>query len=196
MLVNSKKTFGNFLKNIVGKKIYSKQEMKMVASVASLAKMVKTLIDTNILDSNGHVTDKSEGVILEIQDKMKNEDLTVRMPNPQVELIQQSTYQQFIQNINMELKQILVPFKQQVVRQSLSVKQIYDPNGFVKFIMWLHTIFYGFGGICGIFSGDFIAGTIVFAAGLMMCPKVNNTMKFWPRFGLMLLLLMISAFSM
>jgi len=80
MLVNSKKTFGNFIKNIVGKKIYTRQEMQMVASVASLAKMVKTIIDTNILDNNGNVTDESERVILEIQDKMNTEDLTVRMP--------------------------------------------------------------------------------------------------------------------
>ena len=101
MLVNSKKTIGNFFRNISGKKIYNRQEMQMVASAAALAKMVKTIIDTNILDSNGHVTDESERVILEIQDKMENEDLAVRMPEtptPQAQSIQKNTYQQPIQN--------------------------------------------------------------------------------------------------
>lgn len=62
--------------------------------------------------------------------------------------------------------------------------------------MWLHTIFYGFYGICVVFVGSFIGGAILFAAGLMMCPKVNKTMKFWPRLGLMLLLIVISTFFM
>lgn len=80
MLVNSKKTFGNFFRNMIGKKIYSRQEIQMLASTASLAKMVKTIIDTNILDNSGYVTDESERVILAIRDKMENEDLTIRMP--------------------------------------------------------------------------------------------------------------------
>ena len=197
MLVNSKKTFGNFFRNIAGKKIYTRQEMQMVASAASLAKMVKTIIDTNILDGNGHVTDESEKVILEIQDKMENEDLTVRMsetPTPQVQSIQQNTYQQPTQNTYTQQKQIPTQAQQQVVKQSSIGKPIYSPNGFVKFIMWSHTVFYCLGGVGIILAGAFIAGAILFAAGLMMCPKVNNTMKFWPRFGLMLLLMVISAF--
>lgn len=197
MLVNSKKTIGNFFKNIAGKKIYTRQEMQMVASAASLAKMVKTIIDTNILDSNGHVTDESERVILEIQDKMENEDLAVRMPEtptPQAQSIQKNTYQQPIQNTYTQQQQIPTQTQQQVVKQSSIGKPIYNPNGFVKFIMWSHTVFYCLGGMGIIFDGAFIAGAILFAAGLMMCPKVNNTMKFWPRFGLMLLLIVISAF--
>lgn len=79
MLVNSKRTFANFFNNLFGKKIYTREEMQMVASVAAVAKMVKTIIDTNILDANGQVTEESEKVILAIQDKMNNEDLTVKM---------------------------------------------------------------------------------------------------------------------
>ena len=197
MLVNSKKTIGNFFKNIAGKKIYTRQEMQMVASAASLAKMVKTIIDTNILDSNGHVTDESERVILEIQDKMENEDLAVRMPEtptPQAQSIHKNTYQQPIQNTYTQQQQIPTQTQQQVVKQSSFGKPIYNPNGFVKFIMWSHTVFYCLGGMGIIFDGAFIAGAILFAAGLMMCPKVNNTLIFWPRFGLMLLLIVISAF--
>jgi hypothetical protein len=78
MLVNSKKTFGNFIKNITGKKIYTRQEMEMVASTAALAKMLKTILDTNILDNNGQVTDESERVILAVQDKMNSGELSVK----------------------------------------------------------------------------------------------------------------------
>ncbi len=209
MLVNSKKTFGNFLKNMTGKKIYTRQEMQMVASVASLAKMVKTIIDTNILDNNGHVTDESERVILAIQDKMENEDLTVKMPEPEVQQVSyqqpmQNAYQQPVQNVYQQPVQSTYTQSQQMATQpsqqakitsaSNSVKPIYNPNGFVKFIMWLHTLFYGFCGICVVVAGSFIGGTVLFAAGLMMCPKVNKTMKFWSRFGLMILLIIISCF--
>lgn len=206
MLVNSKKTFGNFFKNIAGRKIYTRQEMQMVASAAALAKMVKTIIDTNILDNNGHVTDESERVILAIQDKMENEDLTVRMPPPQnmsMSQMPQTVYQQPTQEVYVQQQtpvqlqqQVPVQTQQRVANSPSIGKSTYNPNGFVKFVMWLHTIFYGFCGICVVFAGSFIGGVILFAAGLMMCPKVNKTMKFWPRFGLMLLLIVISVFFM
>ena len=70
---------------------------------------------------------------------------------------------------------------------------IYNPNGFIKFIMWAHTVFYAILGVLLVICGSFICGAIWFAAGLMMCPKVNVTMKFWPRFGLMILLLVIGC---
>lgn len=200
MLVNSKKSFGNFFRNIVGKKIYTRQEMKMVASVAALAKMVKTIIDTNILDNKGHVTDESERVIFEIQDKMENEDLTVRMPDLKN---QQQIYYQQSNNVYQHPVQVRpVQSQQQISIQNQiqnrnnsinSIKPIYNPNGFVKFIMWGHTIFYGLGGVGIILDGSFVSGAILFAAGLMICPKVNNTMRFWPRFGLMILLICVSA---
>ena len=79
-LVNSKKNIGNFIKNVAGKKIYSREEMAMIASVASLAKMVKTLIDTNILDQDGNVTPESKRIVLAIQDKLTNDPPIVKMP--------------------------------------------------------------------------------------------------------------------
>ena len=194
MLVNSKKSFGNFIKNITGKKIYTRQEMQMVASVASLAKMVKTIIDTNILDNNGQVTDESERVILEIQDKMNTEDLTVRMPEEEV---QQLVHQQSLQKQTVYQHQVV---DWQPCQQSNNVPKadnkipIYNPNGFVKFIMWMHTVFYIILGTFLVFGGAFICGAMWFAGGLMMCPKINVTMKFWPRFGLMILLLAIGCF--
>jgi hypothetical protein len=185
MLVNSKKNFGNFIKNITGKKIYTRQEMQTVASAAALAKMVKTIIDTNILDNNGHVTDESEQVILQIQDKMNSGEPLVKRSEPERQQQQPQYQQQTPINMNKSNTENVVN----------SVKTIYNPNGFIKFIMWAHTIFYAFCGVCLVFAGTFIAGAIWFAAGLMMCPKINKTMKFWPRFGLMILLIIIGAFS-
>lgn len=212
MLVNSKKTFVNFLKNITRKKIYTRQEMQMVASVASLAKMVKTIIDTNILDTNGQVTDESERVILEIQDRMNTEDLTVRMPEPEV---RQMAYQQAATQQQTPYQQTAIqqqtPYQQTQIQQQATYRQpqtnivnntkkiskpIYNPNGFVKFIMWIHVIFYCFCGVSLVFAGSFISGAVWVAGGLMMCPKVNVTMKFWPRFGLMWLLLIVGSFLM
>lgn len=235
ILVNRKKTFGNFLKNMTRKKIYSRQEMQMVASVASLAKMVKTIIDTNILDDSGQVTDESERVILEIQDKMENEDLSVRMPEPEVPQQQismqqatnayqqpmqnayqqpiQNAYQQPIQNAYQQPMQnayqqpmqsayqqqqstSYVPQTASAVSATPNEKPVYNPNWFAKFVMWVYTVSNIFGGISIICAGFFIGGCIVFASGLMMCPKINKTMKFWPRFGLMMLLIFIGAFFM
>lgn len=207
ILVNSKKTFGNFFRNITGKKIYTRQEMQMVASVASLAKLVKTIIDTNILDNSGHVTDESERVILAIQDKMENEDLTVRMPDnsiTQVQAIQQNIHHQTAKNmykqpqVNSYTNQMKITsqYQQQKAKLSPVGKPIYNPNGFVKFIMWLHTVWYGIVGVGLLLGGFFIAGSVIFAAGLMMCPKVNKTMKFWPRFALMILLIVLGSFFM
>lgn len=195
MLVNSKKTFANFIKNIVGKKIYTRQEMQMVASVASLAKMVKTIIDTNILDNNGHVTDESERVILEIQDKINTDNLTVRMPEPEVQRQvahqqQQPVYQQPV----CQQQQPEYQYQENSVLKANNKKVIYNPNGFVKFIMWVHTFWYAILGLLLVIGGSFICGAIWFAAGLMMCPKINVTMKFWPRFGLMLLLFVVGCF--
>lgn len=198
MLVNSKKSLGNFIKNITGERIYTRQEMQMVASVASLAKMVKTIIDTNILDNYGHVTDESERVILEIQDKMSTEDLAVRIPKAE---IQQPIYQQPLQQQPVYQQQVVYRQQQPVYQQqSYNVPRAdnkslrYNPNGFVKFIMWAHTVFYAMLGVLLVFGGAFICGTLWFAAGLVMCPKINVTMRFWPRFGLMLLLLVIGCF--
>lgn len=193
MLVKSKKSFGNFVKNVTGKKIYTRQEMQMVASAASLAKMVKTIIDTNILDNNGHVTDKSERVILQIQDKMNTEDLTVRMPE---QVIQPSVYPQSLkQQAAYQQQRAYQQPKQPQKNESKTDKKtlMYNPNGFVKFIMWAHTVIYTILGVILVFGGSFICGAIWIAAGLLMCPKVNVTMKFWPRFGLMILLLIIGC---
>jgi hypothetical protein len=198
MLVNSKKNFGNFIKNITGQKIYTRQEMQTVASAAALAKMIKTIIDTNILDNNGHVTEKSEQVILQIQDKMNSGEPLIKISEPEQQ--QQQEYYQTQQQPQQVYQQ---PQYQQQTPTNMknsnagnvanSVKTIYNPNGFVKFIMWAHTVFYAFCGVCLVFAGTFVAGVIWFAAGLMMCPKINKTMKFWPRFGLMVLLIIIGA---
>lgn len=229
-LVNSKKTFINFLKNITGKKIYSPQEMQMLASVASLAKMVKTIINTNILDNNGNVTENSKKVILEIQNKIDNEDLTVRMPTPVIQNItpilhnQHKNMTQTIHTkseaqisstkkpsipivavpttvvtateIAIKEKQSFTSKKNLDTSKPLLNKTIYNPNIFVKFIMWIHLIFNCFFAISMIFAGYFIPGSFLMAAGLIMYPKINTTMKFWPRYGIMMLLYFISGFFM
>lgn len=85
ILVESKKTFPNFVKNIVGKKIYTREEMQTVASAAALAKMVKTLIDTNILDSKGHVTEESKKIVNEINKQISsNSNLGTLPQNPSI----------------------------------------------------------------------------------------------------------------
>lgn len=195
MLVNSKKTFGNFFKNMTGKKIYSDQEMQIVASAASLAKMVKTIINTNILDDTGHVTDESERVILAIQDKMENGELSVKMPKSKMPQ-QQISVQQTQKNYQQLQSSSYASQKASNEATTAPVKPIYHSNWLVKLIMWLHTIFYVFCGLCVIIAGSFVGGSILVASGLMMCPNINKTMKFWPRFGLMCLLIVISTFFM
>lgn len=198
-LVNSKKSFGNFIKNITGKKIYTREEMQTVASAAALAKMVKTIIDTNILDNNGHVTDESERVILEIQDKMNSGEPLVYMPEPEDNNTNDQQNQDRPKTVlpHQQSKQVQPQQQsQKITKQSQAnvQKTIYRPNVFVKFIMWALTIFFGGCGILLVIGSCFISGVIWFAAGLMMCPKINVTMKFWPRFGLMFLLLIVGCF--
>lgn len=192
ILVNSKKTIGNFFRNISGKKIYNRQEIQMIASTAALAKMIKTVIDTNILDDSGQVSGESEKILCEIQDKIENEDLSVKLPDQEV-LYQREQIRQADVYVKSENKLELSHQENPNSKDNI-VMAIYNPNKFVKFIMWLHVIFYGFCGICIILGGSFISGTVLFASGLMMCPKINKSMKFWSRFGLMCLLIVISVF--
>lgn len=69
-LIIQKRTLGNFFRNLFGKKIFTDEEMKIVAEIASLAKMLKTLIDTSILDSNGDLTDESESVARNVSNRL------------------------------------------------------------------------------------------------------------------------------
>ncbi len=69
-IINKKRTFGNFIRNMLGKKIFTDEEMAVVAQICSLAKMLNKLINTNILDSDGNITDKSEKVADEVQERI------------------------------------------------------------------------------------------------------------------------------
>ena len=82
-IVERKKGFKNFWKNSFGKPIYTEEEMKSIASTMALAKMLKTLIDTNIIDRSGKVTAYSLNTANTIQRQIHNF-------NPQEVLAQQT----------------------------------------------------------------------------------------------------------
>lgn len=69
-IIYKKRTFGNFIRNMLGKKIFTDEEMATVAQICTLAKMLNRLINTNILDSDGNITDESEKVAYEMQEKI------------------------------------------------------------------------------------------------------------------------------
>jgi hypothetical protein len=69
VLVNSK-LYQN--KKMNAEEVFTKEEIGFLASVASLAKMVKTLIDTNILDGQGQVTPESAQIINNINVKLNS----------------------------------------------------------------------------------------------------------------------------
>ena len=204
-LVNSKKTFGNFFKNISGKKIYSRQEMATVASVAALAKMMKTIIDTNIIDDEGNITEESENVIREVQDRLDSGEPLVKIPvqeprqqqfQPQQQQFQPQQQQFQPQQQQFQPQQQQLQAQQQEVQrqQRQGSKEVYHPGLFACIVMWLCTIFFGGLGAILVIGGLFITGVVWFAAGLMMCPRINPTLRFWPRVGLMFLLLIIGVF--
>lgn len=71
-IVQSKMSVKNFWKNAFGKPIYTEQEMKSIASTMALAKMLKTMIDTSILDSSGKVTQQSLDTVNRINSQIHN----------------------------------------------------------------------------------------------------------------------------
>lgn len=171
-LVNSKKTFGNFFRNMAGKKIYTREEMQRVASVASLAKMLKTIIDTNILDKNGNLTEESEQVI----DDMR-EQLDAGMPEVahQLRPVQYSSAQ-----AEQAARQIAAG--QLTAGKNSKNRGAYHPAVFTQIIMWLLCVgLIACGGMMLLIS-EFAPAALWAAAGLIMCPKVNRNMRFWPRF--------------
>lgn len=74
-IVKSKKTFGNFWRNTFNQKIFTDEEIAVAATTASLAKMMKALLDTDILDQNGNLTGYSEEVVSRANESADNLDI-------------------------------------------------------------------------------------------------------------------------
>lgn len=78
-IVNSKKGLGYAWQKITKQKIYTREEMATVSSATALAKTIKTIIDTNIIDSSGGLTTESEIVLDAIQGKISDGKKPVKL---------------------------------------------------------------------------------------------------------------------
>lgn len=78
-IVKSKNTFQDKWKKLTRQKNYTREEMAVIGSAAALAKTIKTLIDTEIVNSSGDVTQESETVICAIQGKIDEGQIPVKI---------------------------------------------------------------------------------------------------------------------
>lgn len=189
-IVNSKKTFSNFLKNVSGQKIYTPQEIKTIASVASLAKMLKTIIDTNILDNNGKLTENSKEVIISAQNDIENNNL------PVFSQVQTSFANE---ELNHQSTRATKPNCVKISKEQLRKNKSLNINKgkilpLIKFIMWAHMIFYCISGVLCFFGGLFISGILLFFAGCCMYPNSEEGIKFKDSFIGMIVFLILALF--
>lgn len=71
-IVKSKKGFEYAWKKITNQRTYTREEMSTVSSAAALAKTIKIIIDTNLLDNSGNLTNESEIVLDAVQGRISS----------------------------------------------------------------------------------------------------------------------------
>ena len=282
-IVKSKRTIGYFIKNISGKIIYTREEKMVIMSAVALAKMVKTIIEANILDKNGNITESSEQVIssvkyqieemkqkeqarmqaeqqarmrseqqarmqAEYQARMQAEQQTrmqaeqqVRMQAEQqvrmraeqqarmqaeqqarMQAEQQTQMQAELQNVDRmnQEKQINLAdsaklysqdyfynqsqafFRnnyQSGINEQINIKSHtdnnnikYKPHILTQIFMWICVVWWCIGGLGTLVFDSFIAGVMYIAGGLIMCPLIKRDIRFWPKFFISFVLVIIA----
>ena len=134
-----------------------------------------------VLDYKGNLTQESEDVALLLQETMGNEEPNRVLSSP-------DTLKKLS---SIKTNNVIISQRNAT---SISSRNTYTSNTFLSVFMWLHTMGYCSYGLYVIFSGTFVGGTFLMAAGLIMCPLISKTIRFLPRFVLMLLLLIVSSF--
>ena len=225
LIVKSKRTFGDFFKNLIGQKIYTNQEMQSVMATASLAKMIKTIIEANILDKGGKVSESSGKLIEDIKYKIKSDNVQrmkkkqkvgmltgqqtqiytspIEMASPNQNLWEQRYYQAslplqndsiysntYSQNASIAGNNVQV-INQQTC-QAGSDKG-YKPHILTQIFMWICVVWWCILGFGFLFLSEFITAMFLMASGLIMCPQIKKDLRFWIKFLLSFVFLVISV---
>ena len=306
-IVKSKRTIGYFIKNISGKIIYTREEKMVIMSAVALAKMVKTIIEANILDKNGNITESSEQVIssvkyqieemkqkeqarmqaeqqarmrseqqarmqAEYQARMQAEQQTRMQAEQQARMqaeyqarmqAEQQTRMQAEQQVRMQAEQqVRMRAEQQArmqaeqqarmqaeqqtqmqaelqnvdrmnqekqinladsaklysqdyfynqsqaffrnnyqsgINEQINIKSHtdnnnikYKPHILTQIFMWICVVWWCIGGLGTLVFDSFIAGVMYIAGGLIMCPLIKRDIRFWPKFFISFVLVIIA----
>lgn len=174
-----RKKEGRFFKKKLTSADFSEDDLKLVAVTRALAGAVKSVIDTPILSKDGTISDESEEVYDETNDRLLEFEQAV----DEVKLI------------DYNVQPVAITQKSAANRAGTTKKTSYQPNIFVKLIMWILSIpVVGFGLLALVGGGEIMTSIAWFIGGLVMCPKTNKAMRFWPRLGCVFLLIIIGAF--
>lgn len=174
-----KKKEGRFFKKKLTSKDFSENDLKLIAVTRALAGAIKAVIDTPMLSNDGTISYESQDVY---------DQTTYKLP-------EFSQAVQEVKTIDYRVKPI--PTNQNKVHKDKQVsnkkKGPYQPNIIVKFIMWILSIPTIACGLLLIFGGAIMTSIAWVVGGMIMCPKINKSMKFWPRLGWMFLLMIIGC---
>ena len=166
-----KKT-GIFKGKVVDANSLTEEELELIAVTRSLAGAVKAVIDTPILSKDGNLSVESQKTYDRTQKALPQFAETVKT-------VKSHNYN------NAPLVKLVSG-----VSREMAVKE-YGPDFPVQILSWIISVWIIFRGIIIIPSGTLMAGVIWVAGGLIMCPKVNKKMKFFPKLFLMFLVLII-----
>lgn len=172
-----RKKYKRIFKKEITSDDFSDNDLKLVAVTRSLAGAVKAVIDTPILTKDGNISDESQEIYNQTTYKLPDFSKAVEE----------------VKAIDYDEKPVIADSVQQGMKNQKDTKQkgTYQPNSIVKFIMWILSIAVIFCGVVVLFADAVIMSITWIMAGLIMCPKVNKKMRFWPRLGLMVLLMVI-----
>lgn len=156
----------------------TENDLRLIAVTRSLAGAVKAIIDTPILTKEGDISYESQNVYDQTIDKLPDFEHVVE------EVKNLNYHEEPIVNIQSQTERITKVSEQ---------KKVYQPNAIVKFIMWILAIFSIGCGLLVLTVGAIAMAITWIIAGLLMCPRTNKKMKFFPRLGFMLLFMVIGC---
>lgn len=151
-----------FFKKKLKTEDFTNDELKLLAVTGALAKAVKTVIDTPILQKDGTLSEESQTTCDQMQQSLPDFSQSVKE----------------VKSINYNAKPVPIKNKTQMEK---GAKQTTAKGGNILeivggLIMWILCIWVILAGICLIAAGSIIAGVIWIYAGYTICPKRQTAM--------------------
>jgi hypothetical protein len=179
-----RKKEGRFFKKKLTSADFSENDLKLIAVSRSLAGAIKAIIDTPILNNEGALSESS-------LDKYNETERLLPDFSEAVEDVKRLDYDTPVSNSTVSAVNNT---------PSASVKNTekvaYNPNGIIKFVMWILAIMWILSGVCCLFAGVILGAIPMIIAGLIMCPKTDKTWRFGRRLLCFIILTIIAGMLM
>jgi hypothetical protein len=157
-----RKKEGRFFKKKLTSNDFSEDELALIAVTGSLAKAVKTVIDTPILSENGKISSESQEMYAQTKQQLPAFSEKVEE----------------VKAIDYHIESI-APAES----KSNDQKTSYKPSSFVKSAMWFLSFIPAYAGTMMFFSSMRATSVAWILAGLLMCPLINKKNAFFASIG-------------